>query len=121
VRREGTLARAASQDQRASGSARRDPRAAYRPAPRVADPHRQYVIWTDYAVLASTFLLVVAWIDLVAGAVVTLVLLLTGEGLAGLIWLLVTGAGFAMPFCLAALTRMVVYRFRIDDRSVPAQ
>lgn len=93
------------------------PTAAYRTgnAGTHASPSRLYRQWMEYTLLTSTLLLVVAWLDLVGGVILTFVLLANGSGAAGLLWLLVTAAGCAMPLCLASLARMIVFRWRAQD------
>jgi hypothetical protein len=78
-------------------------------------PAARYKDWCDYALFASTFLLVVAWLDLVVGAIFAVVLFFGGSPLAALIWLVVAAAGFALPVCLGSATRMIVYRFQMED------
>lgn len=82
---------------------------------RAASPAARYKDWCEYALLASTFLLLVAWLDLVVGAIFAVVLFFGGSPLAGLIWLVVAAAGFALPACLGSATRMIVYRFQMED------
>jgi hypothetical protein len=82
---------------------------------RAATPAVRYKDWCEYALLASTFLLLVAWLDLVIGAIFAVVLFFGGSPLAGLIWLLVAAAGFSLPACVGSATRMIVYRFQMED------
>jgi hypothetical protein len=88
VGQEGTLIQPPAQpsDSRTAAPARRRQSLGSTGAP--IDLHRQYRIWLDWALLATT-----------------------------LLWLLVAIGGFATPFCVAALTRMVAYRYRIQDAS----
>lgn len=117
VRQEGTLVQPAAQrpDPGAASPARR--RQSLGAAGATIDLHRQYRIWLDWALLASTLLLIVAWVDLVAAGIATVALLIKGDGLAALVWLFVAVGGFATPFCVAALTRVVAYRFRLQDQA----
>jgi hypothetical protein len=102
-----TLARMPGQARSASTGGRGSARA--------ASPAARYKDWCDYALFASAFLLLVAWLDLVVGAIFAVVLFFGGSPLAALIWLLAAAAGFSLPVCLGSATRMIVYRFQMED------
>ena len=78
-------------------------------------PAARYKDWCNYALLASTFLLLVAWLDLVVGAILALVVFFGSSPAAGLLWLLAAAAGFSLPACLGSATRMIAYRFQMED------
>ena len=85
----------------------------------ITDAER-YRRWSDWALMASTFLLVVGWADLAIGAIAAVVLFLEGTALSALVTLVVTVAGCALPFCLGSLSRVVVIRYRMQDNAVRA-
>jgi hypothetical protein len=70
---------------------------------------RQYA---DRVMVFSAALIVLGFLDLVVGVILGLALLARGGGWFALAWLLFAALGSAMPFCLACLARMIVYRDR---------